>query len=127
MLATGPHLSGLWPPFRAVVQDYLLPWVAYYGLRGEVRSGFRSFDEQLRLYRLGRSQYQFNNRVRMRGENGAVTDAFPGESAHNYGLAIDVEGPSQREIVEVGKMLGFGTVSWDPAHLEWPNWRALAK
>jgi len=66
-------------------------------------SGLRTFDEQQKLYNQGRS------------EPGAiVTNARPGESFHNYGLAIDVapvggwENFSRwREIGEMGKSLGF--------------------
>lgn len=125
MLSGGYHVSGLWPPFAAVVRDYLTPWTEYYGLRGTIVSGFRSFDEQAAKYRIGRTPLEVLHRVRKQGRNGAVTDAGPGESAHNYGLAIDVEGPDQSAIVQLGAAMGFGTVSWDPAHLEWPNWRSL--
>jgi len=54
-----------------------------------------------------------------------VTDAWAGQSPHNYGLAVDIEGPDQASIIDIGRQLGFGTVSWDPAHLEYPNWRSL--
>jgi hypothetical protein len=127
MLSGGLYLSGLWPPFREVVTEYLQPWVEYFGLEGRIVSGFRSIEEQDALFHLGRTQAQYNARVRLQGRNGSVTDAPPGSSAHNYGLAIDVEGRNQSEIIQVGAALGFGTVSWDPAHLEWPNWQALLR
>lgn len=118
-------LSQLWPPFAQAVTAWLIPWCDYYGLRGTIVSGYRSFDEQDQLYRLGRSQWQYSQRVKLKGTQGSVTDAPPGESPHNYGLAVDVEGPDQARIIDVGRWLGFGTVSWDPAHLEYPNWRSL--
>lgn len=121
----GGQLGQLWPPFASAVQGWLIPWVDYYGLRGQIVSGYRSLEEQDRLYRLGRSPYQYSNHVYLRGTQGSVTDAWAGQSAHNYGLAVDIEGPDQAQIIEIGRQLGFGTVSWDPAHLEYPNWRSL--
>lgn len=125
MLSGGFYLSGLWPPFAAAVRDYLQPWANYLGYEGSVVSGYRSNDEQLILVRKGRTPWEVANRVKKQGRDGAVTDAWPGESAHNYGLAIDVEGRDQGQIIALAQWIGFGTVSWDPAHLEWPNWRAL--
>lgn len=127
MLASGLYLAGLWPPFRAAVTDYLLPWVEYIGAEGRIVSGYRSMAEQTRLYAIGRTPQEIAQRVAKQGRGGAVTDAWPGSSAHNYGLAIDVEGPGQQVIVALGRSLGFGTVSWDPAHLEWPNWTGLLR
>lgn len=126
-LTAGVVLGGLQPAFRAAVSEWLMPWCAYLNLEGRIVSGYRSNEEQDRLFRLGRSPYEYQNAVRLRGARGSVTDAPPGSSAHNYGLAIDVEGPDQAAIVEVGRQLGFGTVSWDPAHLEWPNFSQLLR
>lgn len=124
-LADRSNLSGqLWPPFAEAVHILSL-WVDYYGLRGSIESGYRSLEEQERLYAIGRTSGEIRARVKKKGQGGAVTDAAPGESAHNYGLAVDVYGPDQLKIVALAKELGFGTVSWDPPHLEWPNWRSL--
>jgi hypothetical protein len=125
MLDPGLALGQLWPPFASAVQNWLMPWVEYYGLRGTIVSGYRSFAEQDQLYRLGRSQWQYSQHVKLQGTQGSVTDAWAGQSPHNYGLAVDIEGPDQAAIISIGKQLGFGTVSWDPAHLEYPNWRSL--
>lgn len=125
MLDPGMMLSGLWQPFASAVNGWLIPWANYYGLRGTIVSGYRSMEEQDRLYRLGRSQYQYSAQIKLHGTQGSVTDAPAGQSAHNYGLAVDIEGPDQAQIIEIGRQLGFGTVSWDPAHLEYPNWRSL--
>lgn len=118
------HLSGLWPPFREAVR-YLLAWASYYNLEGQVVSGFRSRQEQARLYALGRTQYEINNRISRHGAGGTVTDAAAGNSAHEYGLAVDIEGRDQSAIIELARAIGFGTVSWDPAHIEWPHWSSL--
>jgi LAS superfamily LD-carboxypeptidase LdcB len=88
-------------------------------------SGYRSLSEQAALYAKGRTAAEISARISKHGAGGAVTDAPPGSSAHNYGLAIDIEGRDQATIIALGKWIGFGTVSWDPAHLEWPNWQHL--
>ena len=104
---------------------YLQAWADYLGYSATIISTFRSSEEQAILYAKGRTLQQVRDRVKMQGRNGTVTDAPPGSSAHNYGLAIDVEGPDQAKVVYLAKQIGFGTVSWDPAHIEWPNWRSL--
>ena len=118
------HLSGLWPPYAEAVR-ILMRYSDYYGLQGTIVSGYRSLEEQTRLYAKGRTAAEVQARVRKQGRGGAVTDAPPGTSAHNYGLAVDLEGRDQALIIDLGRQLGFGTVSWDPAHLEWPNWQSL--
>lgn len=116
--------SSLWPPFATAV-DYLKAWCDYLNLRGTITSGFRSLEEQAKLYAIGRTPAEIAGRVSKQGKGGSVTDAPPGTSAHNYGLAVDIEGPDQASIIQLAKAMGFGTVSWDPAHVEWPNWRTL--
>jgi LAS superfamily LD-carboxypeptidase LdcB len=118
------YLYGLWPPFAEAVR-YLLAWSQSYGLEGRIASGYRSMAEQTALYSQGRSQSEILNRVAKRGIAGAVTDAPAGESAHNYGLAVDIEGRDQGAIIQLARAIGFATVSWDPAHIEWPGWRSL--
>ena len=124
MLSTGLYLSGLWPPFAEAVR-YLSLYAAYYNYQGVVSSGFRSSSEQATLYAQGRSQYEISNQVTKPLGGFVVTNAPPGHSAHNYGLAIDVTGRDQSAIVSLARALGFGTVANDPAHIEWPNWRQL--
>ncbi|HVS61736.1 MAG TPA: M15 family metallopeptidase [Gemmatimonadaceae bacterium] len=118
------HLSGLWPPMSEAVR-YLLKWAQYYQLQAQITEGFRSPAEQAALYRQGRTPYEIEHRIRKLGQGGAVTDAPPGESPHQYGLAVDVEGPDQRAVIALAQAIGFGTVTWDPAHIEWPGWRQL--
>lgn len=119
-------LSGLWPPFAEAVR-YLQLYVDYFRLDARVTSGHRSMEEQARLYAKGRTPQEIKSQVAKRGTGGAVTDAPPGASAHNWGLAIDVEGRDQAKVIQLGRALGFGTVSWDPAHLEWPGWQQLLR
>lgn len=125
MLTSAPSiLSGLWPPFAEAVR-YLQIYADHYGLQASIVSGYRSMEEQRLLYAKGRTPAEITKRVSKRGTGGAVTDAPPGSSAHNYGLAVDIEGRDQSTVILLGKAIGFGTVSWDPAHLEWPNWQRL--
>jgi hypothetical protein len=41
-------------------------------------------------------------------------------------MALDLEGPDWASAMEIARQLGFGTVSWDPAHIEHPAWRQIA-
>jgi hypothetical protein len=124
LLSTGLYLSGLWPPFAEAVR-YLSAYASYYNYQGAVSSGFRSSAEQATLYAQGRSPYEVTHQIPKRLGIDVVTNAPAGHSAHNYGLAVDVEGRDQAAIVSLARELGFGTVSGDPAHLEWPNWKSL--
>lgn len=124
MLGGSLYLSGLWPPFAEAVR-YLQAYVNSYGLSCSIVSGYRSMSEQTALYAQGRTASEVANQISKRGAGGSVTDAPAGSSAHNYGLAVDVEGPDQAAVVALARAIGFGTVSWDPAHIEWPNWRQL--
>jgi len=119
-------LSGLWPPFAAAVR-YLDAWCQFYGLTMVIVSGYRSTQEQTQLYAQGRTQAEILNRTKKFGQGGSVTDAPPGLSAHNYGLAVDLDTESLdfASVKQLAQQIGFGTVSWDPAHIEWPQWRAL--
>lgn len=110
----------------AAAVDYLQQWVAYYGLSGQIVSGYRTLQQQAEEYAKGRTPQEVANHVsKTIGVGGVVTNAPPGYSAHNYGLAVDVEGRDQTAIVRLGRAIGFATVTNDPAHLEWPGWRAL--
>lgn len=117
-------LSGLWPPMATAVQ-YFLAWASYYQIPVRLGSGFRSLDEQAGLYAQGRTPEEIQNRVAKHGEGGSVTDAPPGYSAHNYGLAVDIETDQLAQAMALAKYIGFAEISWDPDHLEWPGWRQL--
>jgi len=118
------YLSGLWPPMSEAVR-YLMAWCSYYRLEGSIVSGRRTWSQQTALYAQHRTPSEIAQRVSFHGARGTVTDAVAGDSAHNWGLAIDVDGPDQAEIVQLAHEIGFGTISWDPGHIEWPNWRVL--
>lgn len=95
------------------------------GVEVSLTSGYRSMAEQAKLYAIGRTQAEVTARIRKQGRNGAVTDAPPGQSAHNYGLAVDLESPQLALVMQAARAFGFATVSWDPDHIEWPNWATL--
>lgn len=123
-IAGSLYLSGLWPPMSEAVR-YLLVYCSFYGYQGEIRSGYRSNQEQAALYAQGRSQLEITQRVHKPLGGLIVTNAPPGTSAHNFGLAVDIEGRDQSAIISLARAIGFGTVAGDPAHIEWPNWRSL--
>jgi LAS superfamily LD-carboxypeptidase LdcB len=100
-------------------------WADRLGIPITVVSGYRSLDEQLDLYRKGRTPAEIASRVSKHGAGGTVTDAYPGSSPHNYGLAFDVESAKPNDARALASKLGFGLVSWDLPHIEWPNWRSL--
>ena len=65
------------------------------GIRVQISSGYRSFTDQAFIYGQGRYSYKFKGKEygRLKDGNGKVlsivSNAEPGESIHNYGLAID--------------------------------------
>lgn len=120
------YLSSLWPPFAQAVQ-ILDQYCQAYGLTLVLASGYRGSEEQAKLYALGRTPSEIASHVHKHGGGGAVTDAPPGYSPHNYGLAVDLDSDSRdfESCKQIAVALGFGTVSWDPPHLEWPGWRSL--
>lgn len=118
------HLSGLWPPFAEAVRYYLY-WADHYSIPVTIVSGYRPLEEQRRLYAMGRTPWEITKKVKKYGKGGSVTDAPPGSSAHNYGLAVDLSSPRLPDARALAQQIGFGTISWDLPHIEWPNWRAL--
>lgn len=59
------------------------------GIYVQISSGYRSFTEQAKLYGQGRSSYVYNGRQYGNPSKQRVTNAKPGQSIHNFGLAID--------------------------------------
>ncbi len=119
-------MDGLHPQFAYYIDQYLKPYADYLGISARAISGLRNNYEQATLYRKGRTPVQVTKAVKMQGRGGSVTDARPYESAHNWGLAIDFDGPGVPKLHELARSLGFGTISWDLPHVEYPDWiRAL--
>lgn len=76
------NLSGLNKRARVIFEQFLEgvgPILIRYGVTAEVISGLRSYQQQAALYAQGRTR-----------PGGIVTNARPGSSWHNYGLAIDL-------------------------------------
>ena len=112
-VTTGP----LWDPVSEARMARLHPDVAQaarrfiqaayaQGIALRVTSGYRSFAEQQALYNQGRTT-----------PGNIVTNAPPGHSYHNWGMAVDVveikngqalwNNPRWGEIARIGKSLGF--------------------
>ena len=102
-------------------------------------SGLRTNEEQAVLYGKGRSNYIYNGKQYANPNEKIVTNAKPGDSMHNYGLALDfvtcdgfgnkinyTVGPKWRRAAEIAKELGFNWGGdWksfvDYPHIEYSN------
>lgn len=84
---TRVDLSKLYPKFRDQIIQLQLNCLAlgseYYGT-----SGLRDFNEQAELYALGRTKRNVDWQQKP-PMGGIVTNAKPGQSLHNYGIACD--------------------------------------
>jgi len=100
--------SQLDPRFRPYA-EHIHAVAAYYGLEPKITSGYRSMQEQRRLYMR-----------RQRGEN-PYPVALPGRSFHNYGLAIDMVTKNNAALGRYWQSLGgvWGG-SRDPVHFQHP-------
>ncbi|MCD5324799.1 MULTISPECIES: peptidoglycan-binding protein [Pontibacillus] len=92
------------------------------GINVQISSGFRSFEDQAYQYGKGRSNYRYNGVDYSKPGMSIVSHAKPGQSVHNYGLAIDYflttwDGSEATwsvndnwcRVAEIGKSMGF---SW---------------
>jgi peptidoglycan L-alanyl-D-glutamate endopeptidase CwlK len=98
------------------------------GLKILVYCGYRSNEDQEKLYKQGRS---------VKGNK--LTNARAGQSFHNYGRAIDFvpvkngesswdDTASYIKAQRIGKEFGLRPISWELPHLEdgsFKNWREL--
>jgi hypothetical protein len=98
------------------------------GIKILVYCGYRSNEDQEKLYKQGRS---------VKGKK--VTNARAGQSFHNYGRAIDFvpvkngesswdDTASYIKAQRIGKEFGLRPISWELPHLEdsgFKNWREL--
>lgn len=106
MIVWGSYEDGLQDAFATAVEACLSPLVATW----VVTSGLRTMAAQTALYAKGRDAD--GNVV---DQSAVVTDAPPGSSAHNWGLAVDVALQS-----------GQGALSWDYSRPEWSIlWAAI--
>ena len=98
------------------------------GIKILVYCGYRSNEDQEKLYKQGRST---------KGKK--ITNARAGQSFHNYGRAIDFvpvksgesswdDTASYIKAQRIGKEFGLRAISWELPHLEdgsFKNWREL--
>lgn len=93
-----------------------------------VTQGFRTWDDQAALYAKGRT-------VAPVGKEFTVTDAPPGHSYHEYGLAVDVvpmttvgpdwnlTHPAWQQIVKAGTAQGLNSGSTWCSRKDWPHFQ----
>ncbi len=125
-------LSDLRPDFQPLAQAFV-DAVSASGIDMLVTCTQRSNEEQAALYAQGRT-----------APGAIVTDAPPGESAHNYGLALDVvplvngkcdwqgSHPVWQQLGALGQAAGLewagapGFPFHELPHFQMPGWRTLA-
>ncbi|WP_379966992.1 M15 family metallopeptidase [Epilithonimonas sp. UC225_85] len=97
---TQTRIEKLHPLIRDEVQKIITECDSALTGRAKIRitQGLRTFEEQVQLYAIGRTK-----------PGKKVTNAKPGQSIHNYGLAVDIC------LIIDGK-----TASWDTAK-DWDN------
>jgi hypothetical protein len=121
MIKGTSRLLGLYAPFGVAVRE-LLQQLDDLALQPIVTEGHRTYERQRELYAQGRT-----------APGAIVTQALPGESAHNFGLACDItteygyNSVQQKDIQRVARSLGFGTVTWDLPHVQHPSWWLILK
>lgn len=82
------HINSLHPSIRQVVRNairHINKDLLTGSAKAFVTSGYRSHEEQAKLYAKGR-----NAAGQIVNKNDVVTNAKPGSGMHNYGLAFDV-------------------------------------
>ena len=77
-------LAKLYPPFADAVRELVLQARAK-GMPVSIFQGLRTFGQQLELYKKGRDA-----NFKVIDKKQVVTNAPPGMSMHNYGLAVDL-------------------------------------
>lgn len=102
------RIDKLHPKVRAKAKEFIIRAEKELGVKLRVTSALRTWKEQQELYNQGRTT-----------SGKVVTNAKPGQSLHNYGLAIDVveikdgkalwNNPDWSKIADLGKQIGF---SW---------------
>jgi peptidoglycan L-alanyl-D-glutamate endopeptidase CwlK len=107
-LISDRRIAALHPIIRSKAKEFIIKAEKEFGIKLRVTSTLRTWKEQEKLYAKGRT-----------APGSIVTNAKPGRSLHNYGLAIDVveikngkvmwTNPNWTKIGKLGKSLGF---SW---------------
>jgi len=95
-------INNLHPKIRSMAADFVNEVEKELNIQLKVTSTLRTFEEQAALYAKGRTK-----------SGGVVTNAEPGESYHNYGLALDVFDSTNQtfhiseKIALIGESKGF--------------------
>jgi len=105
-------LSGVHPEVKEAA-EFAVDIADWYGIPVTITSGFRSYQEQDRLYK------------RFLSGRARFPAAPPGRSAHGYGLAFDsVVAPRFLDAWDlIRQYVGFSTSRSDEVHAVVPNWR----
>jgi peptidoglycan L-alanyl-D-glutamate endopeptidase CwlK len=131
------NLEDLAGIFRPRVEDWLDDCKSE-GLDILVYCTLRPLEEQAKLYKIGRT-VKGEGVTANRPMGRKVTNAKPGSSAHNYGMAVDfvplVGGKAQwsnkklyQRAIDLAKQRNIGSLVNDPdfpemAHLQLPYWK----
>ena len=105
-------LTELYPPFAAVVKQLIVEANKQYGMCVGIFEGLRSFERQKQLYAQGR-----DSEGKIVDYHKVVTDAPPGMSSHQYGLAVDL----------VFKVPAHNSKGWEWSWSSKLPWKALAE
>lgn len=133
--ATDRKIATLHPSVQNQMKSFILEAYYRFGIDLRVTDGFRTVEQQDRLFAQGRTQTQIEAKKKQLGITrtiaanpgaGVVTKAIGGYSNHNFGLAIDVV-PSEN-----GR-LNWNTQSWpvigligESRGLEWGHrWKSI--
>lgn len=121
-------IKDLRPEFRSMVDAWLLDMLAS-GLHLLITCTLRSGAEQDALYAKGRT-----------APGAIVTRAQAGQSAHQYGLALDFvildngkpdwsgDSLAWNKAIELAEARGLQSLRpMESAHLQHPNWKAIAQ
>lgn len=142
-MSAGPE--SLEPKTRALYADFMRA-CAIVGLHVRGTQFRRTMDEQAHLWAQGRTLLDDGTWSVV---GATVTNAKPGESAHNYGMAFDIcfDGKTLEEcyppktdprwvrVGEIGENLGLSwggprgekdRFTWDRPHFERPDWKFAA-
>lgn len=114
-----PWILERWQLAAAVLQyltgGHLMGGRVVGGITPTMTSGYRSVEKQAELYAARATNPYPVNR--------------PGDSAHNYGLAVDAWVPDGQWDLwhAILRYVGFRVPENDRVHAEWPDWRELVK